>query len=253
MKFLTKYGIAAAAEANGRSLHEEADLQMSDANVLYGIMRGEQPPSQLLDTMITVGNWQKQQIDTVAADLVAWLTKQGYVKEGAAAVPGKAATGKDGQQFKDPLDERLTKIEKDNQAARDAETQRQQTAERDRVGKIFIDRVTELAKAKGVDEKDVSFYLSQVAALVNGNPQVAKRVGLKNFVDINRFFDTVHNRELERLKRYNENQLKKQTNKNRNPKIPAGGTPAAPASQAKRNVANRDDRIAAAAEMLTSH
>jgi hypothetical protein len=69
-------------------------------------------------------------------------------------------------------------------------------------------------------------------------------------VDIKKFFDTVHGRELQRLDRYNKAELARQANKNKNPKISAGGGPAAPSGAAKPKVGNRDDRIAAGVAAL---
>jgi hypothetical protein len=248
-----KHGLVAAAEANGRSPHEEADLQLADANILYQIMRGERAPSNLLDTMVSVGNWNQGQRDAVASDLMAWLTKAGYLKDGAAATGEKKPAAKAGEPgFKDPLEERLNKIESAQEKREREETERTQKAERDRVGKVFIDHVEKLCKDTGIAKEDMPFYASQVAALVNGNKAITDRVAKGNFVDIKKFFDTVHGRELQRLDRYNKANLERQKNKNRNPKSPAGGSPAAPAGQAKRNPANREDRVAAAAEMLTS-
>ncbi len=248
-----KHGLVAAAEANGRTPHEEADLQLTDASVLYAIMRGEATPAQLLDAMAQNANWQKPQKDAVAGNLISWLTKAGYLKEGQAAAQPGAATGKDGKPaLVDPLEERIKNIET-AQEKRDREQKESAVqAEKDRVGKVFVDHVTKLCTDTGIPKEDIAFYMSQVAAMVNGNKAITDRVGKGNFVDIKKFFDTVHNRELKRLERFNKAQLERQKGKERNPKSSAGGGPAAPAGPAKRNVANRDDRLAAAAEMLTS-
>lgn len=246
-----KHGLTAAAEANGRTPHEEADLQLSDANILYKIMRGEGTPSSLLDTMVQVGNWQKPQIDAVAGDMMAWLQKQGYLKDGQAAAPGKKGPGKEGDPgFKDPLDERLTKLESANEKATREGQEATQRAERDRVGKVFTDHVEKLSTEAGIAKEDFPFYASQIAALVNGNKAITDRVAKGNFVDIKKFFDTVHGRELQRLERFNKAQLAKQQQKARNPKNSAGGTPPHPAGSAKPKVVSRDDRIAAATGLL---
>lgn len=250
-----KHGLGAAAEQNGRTPHEEADLQLADANTLYQIMRGERTPSNLLDTMVTVGNWQKPQVDAVANDMMAWLTKQGYLKGGqGAAQPGeKKSAAKAGDAgFKDPLEERLNKIETAQQQRDRQEQERVQKVERDRVDKIFVDHVNKLCTDAGIPKEDQIFYAEQIAALVNGNPAITKRVGQNNFVDIKRFFDTVHNYELKRLDRYSKAQLEKQKNKDKNPKVTAGGGTAASACEAKRNFANRDERIAAGLQAFTS-
>lgn len=246
-----KHGLVEAAEANGRTPQQEADLQLSDANVLYKIMRGEGTPSDLLDTMANVGKWQKPQKDAVAGDLIAWLTKSGYLKDGQAAGDGKKPAAKAGEPgFKDPLEERIKNIETANEkSAREAQD-RTQKAERDRVGKVFVDHVEKLCKDTGIFKEDMPFYASQIASLVNGNPAITGRVAQGNFVDIKKFFDTVHSRELQRLDRYNKAQLARQANKNKNPKISAGGGPAAPSGAAKVKVGSRDDRIAAGVAAL---
>lgn len=248
-----KHGLVAAAEASGRTAHEEADLQLADAGMLYSIMRGEKTPSSLLDSMVNVGNWQKPQIDAVAGDMLAWLTKHGYVKDGQAATPGAGkGAGKDGT-LKDPLEERIKNIETAHERTQREQQQRAVQAEQDRVGKIFVDQVEKLCTTAGIAKEDIQFYATQIGAMVNGNKAITDRVAKNNFVDIKRFFDTVHSRELGRLKRFNEAELKKQQGKGRNPKNSAGGSPAAPAGSAKRNVGNRDDRIAAATEMLSGN
>jgi len=239
-----KHGLTAAAEANGRTPHEEADLQLADANILYQIMRGERTPSNLLDTMVNVGNWQKPQVDAVAADMMAWLKNKGYINDGQAAAPGAAKKAGD-PGFKDPLEERIAKMETANEKAAREGQERTQRVERDRVGKVFIDHVTKLATGKGIPKEDIDFYATQVGALVNGNKAITDRVAKGNFVDIQRFFDTVHKRELDRITRFNKAELAKQKNKEKNPKISTGGTPAAPGGQAKPKLTTREDRLAA--------
>lgn len=245
-----KHGLVAAAESNGRTAHEEADLQLADANILYQIMRGERTPSNLLDTMVQVGNWQKPQVDAIAADMMAWLKKQGYVTDGAAGDGKKPAAKAGDPGFKDPLEERIKNIETANEKATREAQERTQKVERDRVGKVFIDHVEKLATDAKIPKEDFPFYASQVAALVNGNKAITDRVAKGNFVDIKKFFDTVHSRELQRLDRYNKAQLARQDNKAKNPKSPTGGAPGTPSGAAPRKLANRDDRIAAATEMF---
>jgi hypothetical protein len=250
-----KHNLVAAAESNGRTPHEEADLQLADANILYQIMRGERTPSNLLDTMANVGKWQQGQRDAVASDLMAWLTKAGYLKDGqaAAGADGKKPAGKAGDPgFRDPMEERLNKLESANEKAAREQQERTQQVEKNRVGKVFIDHVEKLCGDNAIAKEDMPFYASQVAALVNGNKAITDRVAKGNFVDIKKFFDTVHSRELQRLDRYNKAQLNRQANKAKNPKSPAGGAPGAPAAQAKRSFANRDERIAAATEAFQS-
>jgi hypothetical protein len=70
-----KYGVPDA---------KELDLQLADSAVLYDIMEGKGTPSQLLETMAQAGNWSKEQQQGVANDLIGWLTKAGYLKDGQA-------------------------------------------------------------------------------------------------------------------------------------------------------------------------
>lgn len=247
-----KHGLAAAAESNGRTAHEEADLQLADANILYQIMRGERTPSNLLDTMINVGNWQQGQRDAVANDLIAWLTKAGYLKDGAAAAAGvKKAAGKEGrQQFADPLEERLNKVETAQQERDRKDQERAGNVEANRIFGLAKTEVDRLCQENGIDKKDWIFYLEQVSALIGGKRDIIGRIGKNNFVDVKKAFDTIFGKELERVKRLSDARLKAQQKKDKNQKITAGGSPAAPSGAAKRNVANRDDRIAAATEML---
>jgi hypothetical protein len=232
----------------------ETKLQLSDASVLYDIMSGKGTPSALLETMAANAGWTDQQKQLVAQDLIGWLTKSGYLKDGAAADGKKPVAGaKPGDAgFVDPVNARLDKIENDNKtAAQRAEQARVQAHQREVFDTKFMPKITDLCKQKGVPQEDVADYANRVASLINGNPQITKRIEQGNYVDVQRLFTQIHNAEVARLKRWTDQQTAAKNKQNRNPRIPSGGAPPAPAGSAKPvNVRDRDSRLAAAAELL---
>lgn len=231
-----KYGVPNA---------KELDLQLADSAVLYQIMEGKGTPSQLLETMAQAGNWSKEQQQSVANDLIGWLTKAGYLKEGQ----GGQARGTDGK-FKDPLEERLDKLQKEREDEKRADSERK-TA--DRKAKIFDTYRTELgklAKEKNIDPADLEFYGQQVRLLIQPGKEFetfTSDIEKGNFVKLREVFAQVYNREVDRLKRFTNATTKTHERRVKSaPRVPAGGAPPAPAGQQKRNLSNRDERLAAA-------
>lgn len=224
---------------------KEAKLQLSDAQVLYQIAQGQAPPSQLLD--LFAQNWQPAHVKQVADNLIGWLKDKGFLKDGQAAAPKQGEPG-----FKDPLAERLDKIEngqktREQQEAAQKEQTRRETVFRDK----YLPAVTKLCNQKGIPAEDHLQYSNEIAAKINGNPAILKRIEAGNTVDIQKFFNEIHNAEVKRLERYNAARMKAQQQKNKNPRIPSGGAPPAPAGSAKKvNTRDRESRIAAAADML---
>jgi hypothetical protein len=232
----------------------ETKLQLSDASVLYDIMSGKGTPSALLETMAANAGWSDQQKQLVAQDLIGWLTKAGYLKDGAAADGKKPVAGaKPGDAgFVDPVNARLDRIENDRKTeAQRAEQARVQAHQKEVFDTKFMPKITDLCKQKGVPQEDVADYANRVASLINGNPQITKRIEQGNYVDVQRLFTQIHNAEVARLKRWTDQQTAAKNKQNRNPRIPSGGAPPAPAGSAKPiNAKNRDERLAAAAELL---
>jgi hypothetical protein len=232
----------------------ETKLQLSDASVLYDIMSGKGTPSALLETMAQNAGWTAQQKQLVADDLIGWLTKSGYLKDGAAGGGGKPAAGaKPGDPgFKDPLAERLDKIENERKTERQSGEQQRQAAHQKNVFDTkFMPKVTDLCTQKGVPKEDVADYADRVAKLINGNQAILKRIEAGNYVDVQRLFTQIHNAEVARLKRWTTSQTAAAQKRGNNPRIPAGGAPPAPGGSAKKvDVRNREDRIAAATELL---
>lgn len=233
-----KYGVPNA---------KELDLQLADSAVLYGIMEGKGTPSQLLDTMAATANWSKEQQQAVANDLIGWLTKAGYLKDGQGKEgQARAADGK----FKDPLEERLDRIEKERKDAAQAETDRKTAAHKEQVFSKYKGEIERLAKEKGLDPADFDFIGREVRALVKPEEVAAftEAIDKGNFVKVRELFAQIHNREVARLKRWNGSLTKTHERQQRSaPRVPAGGAPPAPAGQQKRNLSNRDERLAAAA------
>jgi len=225
----------------------EASLQLKDASVLYDIMSGKGTPSALLEVMAQNAGWNDQQKQAIAQDLIGWLTKGGYLKDGQAA-----AAGKDKPGFKDPVQERLDKIERERQTERQSAEQQRVKAHQEEVFKTkFLPNVEKLCTQKGIPKEDFSAYAGQIAQLIQGNKAILSRIEKGNFVDIQKFFTQVYNAEVARLLRWTKAQTAAADKKKNQPRIPAGGAPPAPAGSAKTvNVKDRDSRIAAAADML---
>lgn len=228
---MEKFGVPDASELTA---------QLSDSQVLYDIMSGKGTPSQLLEVMAQASHWTTEQRKGIAQDLIGWLTKNNYLKGDAASKTGDP-------KFTDPLSKDVADLKKtlaDRDAA--AEQQRVQTHQLE-VFKTVESKIADLCKAQKLsDPADVNYYLNQVAALVGGNKAIIGRIEKGNFVDIQKLFSQVHNAEVQRLTRHTAAQTRTQANKAKNPRIPAGGAPPAPAAQAKRNLGDRDSRIAAA-------
>lgn len=228
---------------------KELGLQLADASILYQIASGQAPASRLLDTMIQNAGWTKDQVTAVAKDLVGWLSKNGFIEKGAQGGDGK-------QQFRDPLEEKVAKLE-ETLAERDRriEQERVQGQERERQTKIFdsyTKKIGELCAAKGVEKEDAEYYGREVRALI---PQaqfnaIIARIEKGNFVDVQRLFDKVVSRESARLKRYTEKLTNDATRRQGTaPRVPAGGTPPpSKAGQQKRDLRSSEGRQAAALE-----
>lgn len=236
---------------------KELGLQLADSQVLYQIAAGQAKPSQLLETMAANAHWSKDQVGTIAQDLIGWLTKQGFLKEGQIQNAG-AQNGE--RKFNDPAMERLDKIERDREEERRrGEQEKTRTAETERQTKIFnsyTGKVSELLKSKGliddkgnVDPADLELYGRAIRASINPAHfnAVIGRIEKGNFVDVIKLFDQVHNKETARLKAWTERVTKSATRRDGTaPRVSAGGAPPAPAGKQKRNLRDRDERLAAA-------
>lgn len=248
----TEFGIP--LDAKGNPDLGETRAQLSDASVLYDIMQGKGTPSSLLDVMAQNSGWNAQQKQMVADDLIGWLTKAGYLKDGAAAAGGKPAAGaKPGDAgFKDPIAERLDRIENDRRTEQQTAAQRERQAHQEKVfNEKFLPKVSDLCKQKGVPPEDVADYSNRIAESISGNKAILARIEAGNLVDVQRIFTQIHNAEVARLQRWTKAQTAGKQQQQRNPRIPAGGAPPNPAGSAKPgNARTRDERIAAAADML---
>ncbi len=226
----------------------EAKLQLSDASVLYQIMKGEAPPSRLLDTMAANSGWSAEQKQGIAKDLIGWLTKSGYLK-------GDAAAG--GQQQQQPATDattrRLEALENERKTEKQQQQERQQQEHQQKVFTSFTTKLAEIATQKGIDKADHNFYIDKVAEQIKGNPAVIARIQAGNFVDVQRFFAQVYNAEVARMARYNKQQTAAAEKKaNSNPRIPAGGAPPNPAGQQRPKPRTYEERTAAALEQFKS-
>lgn len=225
---------------------QEASLQLKDASILYDIMQGNGTTSALLEVMAKNGDWSDGQKQLVARDLIQWLTANGYLKDGQGAASKQGQPG-----FKDPIQERLDKLENERKTEREQQEQQRVQAHREQVFTTkFLPAVEKLCQQKGVPKEDQLMYSNAIAGLINGNKAVIARIEKGNTVDIQKFFTQVYNAEVQRLSRWTKAQTAAADKKNKNPKIPAGGAPPAPGGSARVNTRNREDRIAAATELL---
>ena len=238
---------------------KEMGLQLADADVLYKIAVGQARPSDLLNLMAGNAQWTKEQTAAVAGDLIDWLTKGGYLKEGHAQAGGQ---GKDGK-FVDPLEERLDRLERERREG-EQRTQRErvtaeQKAYQTKIFNAYTDKITELMKGAGlvddkgnVDKMELAFYVDAVRNAVPSQEHfnaIVKRIEKGNFVDVQKYFDTIRERETKRLQKHTKHLTDQHTRKEGTiPRVSTGGASPTPAGKQKRNLANRDDRLAAAEE-----
>jgi hypothetical protein len=227
---------------------KELGLQLADAGVLYQIAQGQAPPSRLLDIMIQNPGWSKEQTSGVALDLIAWLTKNNFLKGDQAGGQQRGADGK----FTDPLEEKVNGLAKTIEEQKANETRAAEQQRQTNIFDAFRGKIGELLEAKGLDKDELDYYGREIRALIPQNifNAVVARIEKGNFVDVQRLFDQVHGREAARLKKYTEKQVSDATKRqNTAPRVPAGGAPPAlKTGQQKRNLANRDERLAAASE-----
>lgn len=237
---LDKYGIPDA---------KEADLQLADAQVLYQIATGKAEAAQLMDTFLQV--WPKEAVDKTAQSLIGWLTKQGYLKDGQVAAGAKPAAKPGDAGFKDPVAERLDKLENDRRTeGQRAEAQRVQAHQESVFKDKFLPAVNKFCEQKGIPKEDYADYQAKIAQLINGNKGILGRIEKGNFVDVQKLFTQIYNAEVQKLQRWTKAQTAANKGKQNQPRIPAGGGPPAPAGQAKPVAKTRDERIATATEML---
>jgi hypothetical protein len=224
---------------------KELGLALADAGILYQIAGGQAPPSRLLDVMIQNSGWSKEQVSGVAADLIGWLTKQGFLKGDQAG----QQRGTDGK-FVDPLEEKVNGLAKTLEEQKANETRAAEQQRQTKIFDSFRGKIGELIEAKGLDKDDLDYYGREIRALIDPKVfnAVVARIEKGNFVDVQKLFDQVHSREAARLKRYTDKQLSTATQRqNAAPRVPAGGAPPAPkAGQQKRDLSNREERLAAA-------
>jgi hypothetical protein len=233
---------------NGAPDLQQASAQLKDASILYDIMAGKGTPSALLDVMAQNAGWKDEQKQAVAQDLIQWLTKSGFLKDGQAAVKKADDPG-----FKDPLQARLDKLENENKTREQQEAARKTAEHQENVFKTkFLPQVEKLCQQKGVPKEDFPDYASRVASLIQGNKAILGRIEKGNFVDLHKFFTQVYNAEVNRLQRWTKSQTAAAAAKEKNPKIPAGGASPSPAGSAKVAPKTRDDRIAAATELMSN-
>jgi hypothetical protein len=226
---------------------KEMDLQLADSKVLYDIMSGKGTPSQLLDVMAQNAGWSRDQQSAIAQDLMGWLTKHGYLKDGQ----GAQSRGADGK-FKDPLEEKVSGIEKSIEDQRKAADQAKETERQTKIFNTFRDQVGKLIEAKGLDKEDLDYYGREIRSLIKPEQfnAIVSRIEKGNFVDVNKLFDQIHTRETTRLKKWSDKQVSNATRREKTqPRTPAGGGPPSPKDgQQKRDLRSSEGRQAAALE-----
>jgi hypothetical protein len=143
---------------------EEAKQQLTDAGMLYDIVSGKRPASDLLKVMAENNHWTPEQKQAVFSDLAKFIGEQ----TGQPVVA--AAAGK--QQFTDPIQQELADIKGKLTAREQAEANAEQQKEQTRVNTAFESQIAELCKDFPDDAK---FYGSRVAAKIAGNSRPSWR------------------------------------------------------------------------------
>lgn len=192
---------------------EEAKQQFSDAGMLYDIVSGKRPASDLLKVMTENNHWTPEQKQAVFGDLAKFIGEQ----TGQPVVA--AAAGK--PQFTDPVMQKLAAIEERQKAEDAARDNAKQQAEQARVNTAFEGQIAELCKDFPDDAK---FYGSRVAAKIAGNTAIIAQVAKGNFAQVRKLFTEERNADVERFKRWSDGLLtKKLDDKNKLPTQPNGG------------------------------
>ena len=250
---LAKYGIGDAAEAEAR---------LADAALLYEIAAGKSSPAHLLNELASNGKWSSTQVGEVAQGLITWLSQRGFLAESApnqevAAVTEssvndlpvveKTALVENPGVVPGSLEQRVAAIERDRQASAERQAQAAKVVEERRVYDAFNSKIKDLCSANQIPAEDAGIYAQHVSGLVAGNREVLDRIAKGNFVDVQKFFAQIHNREIQRLQRWTNQQTRaKQARQDNAPRSTAGGAPPAPAGKVRRDLKSFEGRTSAA-------
>lgn len=99
--------------------------------------------------------WPKETLDRVAQQLIEWLTATGYLQP---------------------------------------DLWNGSVAEKDRIGKAFVDGVEKLCAEGQIPKTEWGWYSSQVGLLISGNRTVIQHISEGDLSDVERFFVQVHGR-----------------------------------------------------------
>lgn len=192
---------------------EEAKQQLTDAGMLYDIVSGKRPASDLLKVMAANNHWTPEQTQAVYADLAQ------HISEATGKPVVAAAAGK--PQFSDPIQQELADIKGKLTAREQAEANAEQQKEQTRVNTAFEGHIAELCKDFPDDTK---FYGTRVAAKIAGNSAIVAQIAKGNFAQVRKLFTEERNADVQRFERWSKGLLtKKLDDKNKLPNQPNGG------------------------------
>lgn len=219
---------------------EEIGLRLADAHAMYAMMDGNPKGAELIFERLL--KFQGQAAHDFALNKVLEYAK----KKGLIDAVDEEAT-----DVTDPVAVENARLKKE---LSDKTATEQQKAVEGRKMAIFNSAAAELKKLateRNIDEADFNdFLLPQVAKMVSGNKGIINRVARGNFVDIHRIADEVINRlNGKTVAKNNEKVAGRVARDKKVPKRLAGGHTQT-STPAKANLANGDERRAAAKKAL---
>ena len=223
---------------------------VADAVALYDVLDGKQRASNLLE--LVRQNYPPQLFQAMVKDISEYFGRLGV--SGAAPPQAAGEKGEASGPLKDPALERIDKLENEFKTRVEQEAERTQYQERMQTVQKFESRISELAQKAKLEGEDIAAYVAGISAVIGKHKdreEMLKRIAEGKWSDVDRLFTEHHNRELARIKRWNDSILQQKTDRqNGAPKIPAGGAPPAPSEPQKRSVKTFEDRVAAGLEIL---
>lgn len=225
---------------------------LTDAYTLYDIAGGKKGVAELLTTFEK--NWKPEQFTAVLQDMANFAASKGI------KIDDKAVADKPWEKEINALRNELGETKKAQTAREDREKAVKEETERmDTVVTPMITKVTELAKAIGldpkVDQEEIDDFCNHVSAAIGADKNKAKiieQVKKGQWGEIERLFTEHNNKLVARAKRLADTVLKAKIDKDKTiPKVPAGGAAAAETKKgtgAKRDLKTSEGRVAAAQE-----
>jgi hypothetical protein len=236
---------------------KEVALRLNDAHVLYEIINGKTDPSALFDVLES--EYPRGVYEGVMQRIVNYVVEKGLVQAAGEEEDGEAG------DLKDPLEKKIAELSAevkrlkkggaaDPAAERDRNAREAATrdkAEKTRVFGEFTKKVEALAAKAGLDKELVPDYVNAISRMVGGKRPILQRIAKGNFVDVEKSFTEYHNRMTRLFAGTQNKRVATKTSRDQQvPKTPAGGAPPVSGGKEKRNLLDRDSRLAAVTEQL---